>query len=43
MKSFNIPEFYRSPVISRVKQYRKLQDPRKKDNAPTELDLGPLQ
>lgn len=43
MKSFNIPEFYRSPVISRVKQYRKLQDPRKKDNAPTELDFGPLQ
>ncbi len=42
MKSFNIPEFYRSPVISRVKQYRKLQDPRKKDNAPTELDFGPL-
>lgn len=43
MKSFNIPEFYRSPVISRVKQYRKLQDPRKKDNSPTVLDFGPVQ
>jgi len=43
MKTFNIPEFYRSPVISRVKQYRKLQDPRKKDNSPTLLDFGPVQ
>ncbi len=40
MKSFNVPEFYRSPVISKVKQYRKLQDPRKQDNSPTELDFG---
>lgn len=43
MKSFNIPEFYRSPVISRVKQYRKLQDPRKKDHSPSVLDFGPVQ
>ena len=42
MKTFNVPEFYRSPVISRVKQYRKLQDPRKKDNTPTILDYGPV-
>jgi 4-hydroxy-3-methylbut-2-enyl diphosphate reductase len=42
MKSFNVPEFYRSPIISKVKQYRKLQDPRKKDNSPTVLDFGPL-
>lgn len=40
MKSFNIPEFYRSPIISKVKQYRKLQDPRKQDNTPTKLDFG---
>lgn len=40
MKSFNVPEFYRSPIISRVKQYRKIQDPRKRDNSPTELDYG---
>lgn len=43
MKSFNVPEFYRSPIISRVKQYRKIQDPRKKDHAPTVLDFGPVQ
>jgi 4-hydroxy-3-methylbut-2-en-1-yl diphosphate reductase len=43
MKTFNVPEFYRSPVISKVKQYRKMQDPRKKDNSPTLLDFGPVQ
>lgn len=42
MKSFNVPEFYRSPIISKVKQFRKLQDPRKKDNSPTVLDYGPV-
>jgi 4-hydroxy-3-methylbut-2-enyl diphosphate reductase len=43
MKTFNVPEFYRSPIISKIKQYRKIQDPRKKDNAPTLLDFGPVQ
>lgn len=43
MKTFNVPEFYRSPIISRIKQYRKIQDPRKKDNSPTLLDFGPVQ
>lgn len=43
MKTFNVPAFYRSPIISKVKQYRKLQDPRKKDNSPTVLDFGPVQ
>lgn len=42
MKAFNVPEFYRSPIISKVKQYRKLQDPRKKDNSPTVLEYGPV-
>lgn len=40
MKSFNVPAFYRSPIISKVKQFRKLQDPRKKDNSATVLDFG---
>jgi 4-hydroxy-3-methylbut-2-en-1-yl diphosphate reductase len=40
MKTFNVPEFYRSPIITRVKNYRKLQDPRKKDNRPSLLDFG---
>lgn len=43
MKTFNVPEFYRSPLISKIKQYRRIQDPRKKDNSPTLLDFGPIQ
>lgn len=40
MKVFNVPEFYRSPIISKIKQFRKIQDPRKKDNSPTKVDFG---
>jgi 4-hydroxy-3-methylbut-2-enyl diphosphate reductase len=40
MKKFEVPEFYRSPVISRIKQLRKDSDPRKKDYTPTVLDFG---
>jgi len=43
MKAFNVPEFYKSPIISKIKQYRKLQDPRKRDNSPTLLDFGAVQ
>ncbi|MDX1652470.1 MAG: 4-hydroxy-3-methylbut-2-enyl diphosphate reductase [Brumimicrobium sp.] len=42
MKQFDIPEFYRSPVISKVKEIRKVTDPRKKDFTPTVLDFGPV-
>lgn len=42
MKKFDIPEFYRSPVISRIKNARKDSDPRKKDFSPTILDFGPV-
>lgn len=42
MKQFDIPTFYRSPIISRVKELRKGQDPRKKDFSPTLLDFGPV-
>src|SRR5438105_3983723 len=42
MKSFNIPDFYKSPVISKVKEIRKVSDPRKKDFSPTVLDFGPV-
>ncbi|MGZ6540271.1 MAG: 4-hydroxy-3-methylbut-2-enyl diphosphate reductase, partial [Bacteroidia bacterium] len=42
MKNFNIPDFYKSPVISRVKEIRKISDPRKKDFSPTLLDFGPV-
>lgn len=42
MKKFSIPEFYRSSIISRIKQYRNLKDPRKKDLKPLLLDFGPV-
>jgi 4-hydroxy-3-methylbut-2-enyl diphosphate reductase len=40
MKTFEIPTFYRSAIIGRVKGWRKLQDPRKRDFSPTVLDFG---
>ncbi|KAA0208039.1 MAG: 4-hydroxy-3-methylbut-2-enyl diphosphate reductase [Ignavibacteriaceae bacterium] len=43
MKTFDIPVFYRSPIISKIKHSRKLSDPRKKDFSPTILDFGPVQ
>lgn len=42
MKQFDIPQFYRSPVISRIKNARRNDDPRKKDFTPTKLDFGPV-
>ncbi|MFT5581232.1 MAG: 4-hydroxy-3-methylbut-2-enyl diphosphate reductase [Psychromonas sp.] len=43
MKKFEIPEFYRSPIISAVKEKRKNADPRKKDFTPSFIDFGSLQ
>jgi 4-hydroxy-3-methylbut-2-enyl diphosphate reductase len=43
MKQFEIPAFYRSPIISKVKAKRKLDDPRKKDFTPSALNFGSLQ
>ncbi|MBO74642.1 MAG: 4-hydroxy-3-methylbut-2-enyl diphosphate reductase, partial [Flavobacteriales bacterium] len=40
MRSFDVPEFYRSPIIARVKQKRKVRDPRKRDFSPSMLDFG---
>lgn len=40
MKQFDIPSIFRSPIISKVKAFRKNQDPRKKDFSPTVLDFG---
>lgn len=42
MKKFDIPIYYRSPVISIVKNARKITDPRKKDYTPSVLDFGPV-
>lgn len=43
MKQFNVPDIYRSRLISAVKAKRKQQDKLKKDFTPTLLDFGPLQ
>lgn len=42
MKKFDIPQFYRSSFITKIKNARKDLDPRKKDFAPTKLDFGPV-
>ena len=42
MKSFEIPNYYRSLIISKLKELRKNEDPRKKDFSPTALDFGPV-
>ncbi|MCE3281822.1 MAG: 4-hydroxy-3-methylbut-2-enyl diphosphate reductase [Chitinophagaceae bacterium] len=43
MKQFEVPNIYRSSLISAVKLRRKQQDKLKKDFTPTLLDFGPLQ
>ncbi len=40
MKTFEIPEFYNSPILSKVKDFRTAKDPKKKDFSPTLLDFG---
>lgn len=42
MKKFDIPQFYRSSFITKIKNTRKDLDPRKKDFSPTKLDFGPV-
>lgn len=42
MKEFEIPTFYRSNLITDVKNLRKQKDPRKKNFEPTELNFGPV-
>ncbi|MFN5335395.1 MAG: 4-hydroxy-3-methylbut-2-enyl diphosphate reductase [Bacteroidota bacterium] len=43
MKQFQVPNIYRSSLISAIKAKRKNSDKLKKDFTPTLLDLGPLQ
>ena len=40
MKKFDVPSFYRSPIISHVKAKRKIQDPRKQDFSPSVLHFN---
>src|SRR4051794_13061736 len=39
-RTFDIPIYYRSPIISAVKNARKSDDPRKRDLSPSVLDFG---
>lgn len=40
MKSFEIPSYFRSDLVSKVKLARKTADPRKRDFSPSRLDFG---
>ncbi len=42
MKQFEIPEYYRSPIIGKLKNARKEGDPRKKDFSASYIDFGPV-
>ncbi len=42
MKQFDVPNIYRSDLISAIKSKRKQQDKLKKDFTPSLLDFGPL-
>ncbi len=42
MKKFDIPNQYRSSIISKIKELRKTEDPRKTNFSPTALDFGPV-
>src|SRR5688572_33214973 len=43
MKQFNVPILYKSPLITAIKNKRRLHDKLKKDFTPAFLDFGPLQ
>jgi len=43
MKSFEVPNIYRSPLITAIKNMRKRDDKMKNDFSPTLLDFGSLQ
>jgi 4-hydroxy-3-methylbut-2-enyl diphosphate reductase len=42
MRSFDIPVYFRSPIISVIKAMRRSLDQRRRDFTPTVVDLGPL-
>ncbi|MBT3603163.1 MAG: 4-hydroxy-3-methylbut-2-enyl diphosphate reductase [Candidatus Latescibacteria bacterium] len=41
-RQFDIPTFYKSAIISRVKRARQAQDSKKRDLLPSVLDFGPV-
>lgn len=43
MKKFDIPSFYRGKIITKIKEAKRSNDPRKKDFSPTILNFGEVQ
>lgn len=43
MRSFEVPPHFRSPIISKIKAKRKLEDPRKQDFSPARVNLGKVE
>lgn len=43
MRSFEVPPHFRSPIISKIKAKRKLEDPRKQDFTPARVKLGKVE
>ena len=41
-RQFDVPQFYRSEIISTVKSFRRIEDPKKRDLSPSILDFGPV-
>ena len=41
-RQFDVPQFYRSEIISTVKNFRRIEDPKKRDLSPSILDFGPV-
>ena len=42
MKTFDIPDYYRSRIITPLKEFRRKRDKLKRDFTPTVLDFGPI-
>ena len=42
-RKFEIPAIYRSTIITRVKEYQLVADPRRRNFNPTKLDFGPVE
>ncbi|MEY3834849.1 MAG: hypothetical protein RI989_277 [Bacteroidota bacterium] len=43
MKKFEVPAHYRSTILGRIKEIRKVNDPRKKDHSPFVFQVGKME
>jgi len=42
-RSFDVPTYFQSQIVTRIKEIRKQVDPLKRDLSPSSLDFGPIQ